>query len=575
MAHQVGSGSWTRRYTYAEPSQIVAAETGNRLSATSLPGDPAAGPYTGAYQHDAHGNMTVMPHLAALTWDEDDRLRSTARAATRQRHAADHLLRLRRRRAAGAQGHRRAGRRGPGRPASRRNGSTSAPSRSTASTPTDGTTITLVARNAARRLTATSAVALVETRTAGTDKAPAQLVRYQHGNHLGSAVLELDDQSDIISYEEYFPFGSTSYQAVASQTDLPKRYRYTGKERDDENDLYYHGARYYAPWLGRWISCDPSELVDGINLYAYVSNDPVSAMDPTGRARANAKVGLIPEETAREWQNTLYGASAFWVEKTSSAWEKGEYGEAIKAGAVTAATGLFGAAVGLLRQHPASSADLAFSMAPGMSVIEAGAETAVTEGGSAVNAAGQALKPGVPPAEPPAPPVAEPPAAPPAPPTEPTTAEPMAEPMAEPSTPPGTTPPERQLTQGSPKQPPAPKPPGPTTDPRTGHEVGQFSVDPKGNAMIQPKGGDTVPGPKPHETHTLYPNKSNYQRLNPLGHKNDPAPHGHGHLPGTGPNKAGQGPSLATLPLQTDVTAPAQPQVVLPNSRAAHWPINH
>ena len=38
---------WTRRYTYAEPSQIVAAETGNRLSATSLPGDPAAGPYSG------------------------------------------------------------------------------------------------------------------------------------------------------------------------------------------------------------------------------------------------------------------------------------------------------------------------------------------------------------------------------------------------------------------------------------------------------------------------------------------------------------------------------------------------
>ncbi len=85
-------------------------------------------------------------------------------------------------------------------------------------------------------------------------------MRYQFGNHLGSAVLELDDQSNIISYEEYFPYGSTSYQAVASQTDLPKRYRYTGKERDEENDLYYHGARYYAPWLGRWTSCDPLGL---------------------------------------------------------------------------------------------------------------------------------------------------------------------------------------------------------------------------------------------------------------------------------------------------------------------------
>ena len=46
-ARRSSSGNWTRRYSYAEPSQIVAAQTGNRLSATSLPGDPAAGPFTG------------------------------------------------------------------------------------------------------------------------------------------------------------------------------------------------------------------------------------------------------------------------------------------------------------------------------------------------------------------------------------------------------------------------------------------------------------------------------------------------------------------------------------------------
>ena len=48
---------------------------------------------------------------------------------------------------------------------------------------------------------------------------PAQLIRYQFGNHLGSASLELDDQAQIISYEEYHPYGSTSYQAVRSQTE--------------------------------------------------------------------------------------------------------------------------------------------------------------------------------------------------------------------------------------------------------------------------------------------------------------------------------------------------------------------
>ena len=57
-------------------------------------------------------------------------------------------------------------------------------------------------------------IALVETRTQGDDGSPPQLIRYQFGNHLGSASLELDDQAQIISYEEYHPYGSTSYQAV-------------------------------------------------------------------------------------------------------------------------------------------------------------------------------------------------------------------------------------------------------------------------------------------------------------------------------------------------------------------------
>jgi hypothetical protein len=46
---------------------------------------------------------------------------------------------------------------------------------------------------------------------------------------------------EIISYEEYYPFGSTSYQAMRNQTETSKRYRYTGKEPDEESGLYYHG----------------------------------------------------------------------------------------------------------------------------------------------------------------------------------------------------------------------------------------------------------------------------------------------------------------------------------------------
>ncbi|MCE7989395.1 MAG: hypothetical protein DYG89_50225 [Caldilinea sp. CFX5] len=106
--------------------------------------------------------------------------------------------------------------------------------------------------------------------------------------------------------------------------------------------------------------------------------------------------------------------------------------------------------------------------------------------------------------------------------------------------------------------------PGPTIDERTGEEVGRFIVDPNGNTMIEPVGGKTVAaGRGGVDTHTLYPNDSNYQRLNPLGHPNNPTPHAHGHLPGTGPGMRGQGPSLDPYG-----------NVVPWASAGAHWPIN-
>lgn len=85
----------------------------------------------------------------------------------------------------------------------------------------------------------------------------------------------MDDEAQIISYEEYYPYGSTSYQSVRSGTEVPKRYRYAGKERDEESGLEYHRARYYAPWFGRWTQTDPAGLVDGLVLYSFTQNNPV------------------------------------------------------------------------------------------------------------------------------------------------------------------------------------------------------------------------------------------------------------------------------------------------------------
>lgn len=142
----------------------------------------------------------------------------------------------------------------------------------------------------------TRRVSMVESKTVDEDDdgSPSQLVRYQFGNHLDSASLELDEDGKIISYEEYYPYGSTSYQAGRTQAEVKrKRYRYTGKERDGETGLYYHGARYYACWLGRWISADPAGLVDGdslpgtSNLYEYSSDNPINFSNDTGEEPVN------------------------------------------------------------------------------------------------------------------------------------------------------------------------------------------------------------------------------------------------------------------------------------------------
>ena len=102
-------------------------------------------------------------------------------------------------------------------------------------------------------------IALVETTTADTSQGgafqPSTVTRFQLGNHLGSAVLEVDETGAVISYEEYHPYGTTSYRSGTGAAEVSlKRYRYTGKEKDEETGLYYHGARYYAPWLGRWTA---------------------------------------------------------------------------------------------------------------------------------------------------------------------------------------------------------------------------------------------------------------------------------------------------------------------------------
>jgi RHS repeat-associated protein len=136
----------------------------------------------------------------------------------------------------------------------------------------DGTTVTLT-RETLHVMSGPRRVALVDNGVA----------RYQFGDHLESVSVELDDAGRLITYEEFTPYGATAFSSGRSDAEVSlKRYRFTGREKDEETGFQYHGARYYAPWLGRWTACDPAGLADGPNLYLYAHANPVRFRDPTG-----------------------------------------------------------------------------------------------------------------------------------------------------------------------------------------------------------------------------------------------------------------------------------------------------
>lgn len=110
-------------------------------------------------------------------------------------------------------------------------------------------------------------------------------VRYSYDNLIGSSALEVDGDGQVISIEEYYPYGGTAVWTARSAIEADyKTIRYSGKERD-ATGLYYYGYRYYQPWVGRWLSSDPAGTVDGLNLYNMVNNNPVNYTDHLGLSK--------------------------------------------------------------------------------------------------------------------------------------------------------------------------------------------------------------------------------------------------------------------------------------------------
>ncbi|WP_035217157.1 RHS repeat-associated core domain-containing protein, partial [Desulfobulbus elongatus] len=99
-----------------------------------------------------------------------------------------------------------------------------------------------------------------------------------HTDHLGTPLRLTDSTGAVVWAADYQPFGRATLLVNTVENNL----RFPGQYFDTETGLHYNLNRYYDPDTGRYLTPDPIGLEGGVNVYAYVNNDPVNWVDPWG-----------------------------------------------------------------------------------------------------------------------------------------------------------------------------------------------------------------------------------------------------------------------------------------------------
>jgi RHS repeat-associated protein len=273
MQHQSVNNNWTRNYNYEKLN--------NRIKSTVVGDTTNYQNYTNYKHHPTHGFLIQLPHLQELEWNFEEKLvmstqqkvnpvNGTAETTWYQYDSSGKRIRKINENQASA-----------GMIPTKKDeriyisGYELYKKHSGPDAGLERTTVSLIDQG--------NRFVMIETRNEINDGTEKRLVRYQLHNHLGSACLELDNAARVISYEEYHPYGTTSYQAKnRTIKSSAKRYRYTGVERDEETGFENHNARYYMPWLARWLSADPIGVGGGVNVYEYGKSNPLTYNDTSG-----------------------------------------------------------------------------------------------------------------------------------------------------------------------------------------------------------------------------------------------------------------------------------------------------
>jgi RHS repeat-associated protein len=101
----------------------------------------------------------------------------------------------------------------------------------------------------------------------------------------GNVAAVIDSSQAVVAAYRYAPFG----KLLAKTGSLEQSFGFSTKRYDAQTGLIEYGFRRYAPAIGRWTTRDPLGEAGGMNLYAFVGNNPVNWVDPWGLKIDNSK----------------------------------------------------------------------------------------------------------------------------------------------------------------------------------------------------------------------------------------------------------------------------------------------
>jgi RHS repeat-associated protein len=125
---------------------------------------------------------------------------------------------------------------------------------------------------------------------------------------------------NVVGHYEFDPYGNTTVKAGSLADTNP--YRFSTKYMDDETGLVYYGFRFYSPELDRWLSRDPIGEIAGKNLYRFVRNDMINAVDLYGLVEG--KFTFDPKDISRPRMVGGFGKAPFrlWSNSCSCSKDK-------------------------------------------------------------------------------------------------------------------------------------------------------------------------------------------------------------------------------------------------------------